>query len=263
MQTYTCAECGKTHTTKDGHKGLKYCSIKCAKISQNKVAEQKFIARFNFLFSERFLYVSGYSGSESRFYCKCLICGELKQVIAGCIRQGHSKPECKFCASKKAKEQNNIKLSLAAADKQRRLANKLKLEEEKYTSICNECGLVFKGERRGAKYCSDVCRKKHNNRYHEVNRRNKIRENGRIDWSISLSKLVRKDKDVCHICGEKVDMSIDTNSGRYGSIDHVIPISKGGTHTWDNVKLAHRECNSLKRDRVSYSIENGQIPLLL
>ncbi|WP_210434349.1 HNH endonuclease [Virgibacillus sp. SK37] len=36
----------------------------------------------------------------------------------------------------------------------------------------------------------------------------------------------------------------------YPSIEHVIPISKGGTHTWDNVKLAHRKCNNLKSDKV-------------
>ncbi|MDT2396282.1 HNH endonuclease [Enterococcus avium] len=31
-------------------------------------------------------------------------------------------------------------------------------------------------------------------------------------------------------------------------MDHVIPISKGGTHSWDNVRLAHRHCNAIKRD---------------
>ena len=33
---------------------------------------------------------------------------------------------------------------------------------------------------------------------------------------------------------------------KYPSIDHVIPLSKGGTHSWDNVKLAHFSCNSAK-----------------
>lgn len=29
----------------------------------------------------------------------------------------------------------------------------------------------------------------------------------------------------------------------YPTIDHVIPLSKGGSHTWDNVKVACGECN--------------------
>lgn len=32
------------------------------------------------------------------------------------------------------------------------------------------------------------------------------------------------------------------------TVDHVIPISKGGTHTWDNVKPAHYKCNIDKAD---------------
>ena len=32
----------------------------------------------------------------------------------------------------------------------------------------------------------------------------------------------------------------------YPSIEHIKPAALGGSHTWDNVKLAHRRCNSLK-----------------
>lgn len=43
---------------------------------------------------------------------------------------------------------------------------------------------------------------------------------------------------LCGICGEKV-------IGDY-VIDHKIPFSKGGTHTKDNVQLAHPLCNLRK-----------------
>ena len=36
----------------------------------------------------------------------------------------------------------------------------------------------------------------------------------------------------------------------YPTIDHIKPISKGGTHTWDNVQLAHFHCNSIKSDKI-------------
>ena len=42
---------------------------------------------------------------------------------------------------------------------------------------------------------------------------------------------------------------------KYPSVDHMIPIAKGGTHTWDNVQLAHRYCNSIKSDKF---IENDK-----
>lgn len=34
------------------------------------------------------------------------------------------------------------------------------------------------------------------------------------------------------------------------SIDHIVPRSKGGAHTWENVVAACRSCNSRKRDRL-------------
>jgi 5-methylcytosine-specific restriction endonuclease McrA len=38
------------------------------------------------------------------------------------------------------------------------------------------------------------------------------------------------------------------------TIDHVIPRSKGGTHTWDNVVIACATCNSKKGDRFLHEI---------
>lgn len=34
------------------------------------------------------------------------------------------------------------------------------------------------------------------------------------------------------------------------TIDHIIPLSKGGTHTYNNVQLAHYICNSKKSDKI-------------
>ena len=38
------------------------------------------------------------------------------------------------------------------------------------------------------------------------------------------------------------------------NIDHVIPRSRGGTHTWDNVVAACRSCNARKEDRMLHEI---------
>jgi 5-methylcytosine-specific restriction endonuclease McrA len=32
----------------------------------------------------------------------------------------------------------------------------------------------------------------------------------------------------------------------YPSIDHIVPMSKGGDHVWNNVQVAHIICNSYK-----------------
>ena len=76
------------------------------------------------------------------------------------------------------------------------------------------------------------------------------------DKDITLKKLYDRDKGICKLCGIKCDWTDikinDNNSivgGAYPSIDHIKPISRGGSHTWDNVQLAHHRCNSIKKDK--------------
>ena len=75
------------------------------------------------------------------------------------------------------------------------------------------------------------------------------------DNDISLEKLFKRDHGTCYLCGMVCDwLDGEDRNGmfvagvHYPSIDHVVPVAKGGTHTWDNVKLACRGCNTKKRD---------------
>lgn len=66
---------------------------------------------------------------------------------------------------------------------------------------------------------------------------------GERQWKVppvSRREVFRRDQHQCQYCGSKKRLTID----------HVIPSSKGGTHTWDNVVTACDRCNSLKGDRL-------------
>jgi len=54
---------------------------------------------------------------------------------------------------------------------------------------------------------------------------------------------------ICHLCEKVVDYSLPTTHPLAPTVDHIIPITKGGKHEWDNVKLAHRSCNASKGNR--------------
>ncbi len=56
--------------------------------------------------------------------------------------------------------------------------------------------------------------------------------------SVSRRAVMARDGHACQYCGAHAD-----------SIDHVVPRSRGGLHTWDNVVAACRPCNVRKRDR--------------
>ena len=79
-----------------------------------------------------------------------------------------------------------------------------------------------------------------------------------FDESITLDAVITKYDGICQLCGQKVDETDIVNGHirkRYPSVDHIIPLSKGGTHTWDNVQLAHMGCNAGKCDRTDYTVK--------
>jgi len=81
---------------------------------------------------------------------------------------------------------------------------------------------------------------------HKSKRRREIVKAGE---KITFDDLLMRDGPLCQICGELMDWQ----TGRYRervSLDHIIPISKGGSHTMDNVRLVHMGCNSKKSDRL-------------
>lgn len=52
---------------------------------------------------------------------------------------------------------------------------------------------------------------------------------------------------MCHLCNQKIDPDARLpEDDMAATIDHVIPLSLGGTHTWDNVAPAHAKCNFQK-----------------
>lgn len=63
------------------------------------------------------------------------------------------------------------------------------------------------------------------------------------DASISLHKLYVRAKGICALCHRSI-------IPKQASLDHKIPLSKGGTHTWGNVQLAHLTCNLRKGTKI-------------
>jgi len=56
--------------------------------------------------------------------------------------------------------------------------------------------------------------------------------------ALSRRAVFARDDHRCQYCGGTAD-----------SIDHVMPRSRGGPHSWENVAAACRPCNLAKRDR--------------
>lgn len=62
---------------------------------------------------------------------------------------------------------------------------------------------------------------------------------------------ILKTQTVCGICGKPVDFSLKYPHPLSATVDHIVPVSKGG-HPSDisNLQLAHRCCNRAKSDKL-------------
>lgn len=212
-----------------------------------------FEERFNAKYEGKFEYIAGYTDCESTVIVRCLKCGAFADKCASVARKKYSNMRCVNCAAIKKQQARLSDMESRKEKKAARATEQLEKAREKDAKLnkrCEECGIPFKASSSRQIYCTEACANRTYNRRKETMRRRRLRINGAIDHSINIAKLIKRDKGVCGICGGKVDSTVDSNDGDYPSIDHVIPVARGGTHTWDNVQLAHRRCNIIKSDSI-------------
>lgn len=63
-------------------------------------------------------------------------------------------------------------------------------------------------------------------------------------------EIYERDGWICQICGVSVDPALKSPDGASASLDHIVPLAKGGAHTRANTQLAHLTCNVRKSDRI-------------
>lgn len=86
-------------------------------------------------------------------------------------------------------------------------------------------------------------------------------------------QIILRTQNICGICGQPVDKTIKSPHPLSPTVDHIIPVSKGG-HPSDlqNLQLAHRWCNRSKsnklfletretKDLEAVKINNDDLPL--
>jgi 5-methylcytosine-specific restriction endonuclease McrA len=67
---------------------------------------------------------------------------------------------------------------------------------------------------------------------------------------VDLQAILDRDGMICHLCGNPIDPLLPGNDAYGLTYDHVIPLSKGGAHSMENIHPAHNSCNARKRDKL-------------
>jgi hypothetical protein len=228
---YPCQHCGQKFWKPDGFR-KKYCSTAC----QYAALRERTIERHK---------NDPASPDPFKYKRECSECGTA--FTTGYPNQIYCSSDCTYNANLRMKREQ-----WASAYMSR-------------TFVCKECGVEVTtvcGDIHRA-FCCSTCAEKFERRIEHQTEQHKIRmkQSKRrrekqlaavFVEDVSYADLYERDDGVCKICGLPVlyDKFVDNNWS--GTIDHIIPLSRGGEHSMDNCQLAHRICNSLKSDDESF-----------
>lgn len=140
----------------------------------------------------------------------------------------------------------------------RERSERLTLEKRKAYKCCH-CGKEYYREYGNKnRHCSEQCKmemrreaKKNSPSYHASRlRRRKTFRNNRIE-TVNPSVVFQRSSYKCELCGKKINMKHKFPHPQSPTIDHIVPISLGGEHSYRNVRAAHMICNSNRRELTS------------
>lgn len=267
-----CSHCGGTF-----HNNIrkKYCSVTCKQRSnKNSVSKEE---HFEKLKRRKFEEYGAY----------CMHCNKVFANQAGAKDRREKKLPAKFCSKQcsferkklitkeihalcriasyeqnKIEEQQRCKQKairgLLAALKRKILP--IKKKQEKAAMLCAECckpvGYAFG---RGRLFCSSQCFKQNASKRPEVieqkkaarKRRKALERGARVGKSFSYRQVFERDGWKCQMCGCKTpEANRGTLAKNAPELDHIQPLSKGGTHSLDNAQTLCRSCNAWKSNKI-------------
>lgn len=133
----------------------------------------------------------------------------------------------------------------------------IQAKRQRAAKPCLTCGKPIGASRSGsggASYCTTRCAQQSAS-FREAKRAarlaRKAKERSARVETVSPLRVFERDGWRCHLCG---GLTIKGKRGSYHAkapeLDHIVPLSKGGDHSYANTACAHRSCNIAKSDRV-------------
>lgn len=118
---------------------------------------------------------------------------------------------------------------------------------------CPECNISFVPTSTMQRFCSGVCANKNYGRRHaKLDRSRKYRTPREV---VDPIKVFERDGWRCYLCGYvTLKDERGTNHPFAPELEHIVPLSKGGHHTYANTACACRRCNGAKGDAVGQRV---------
>lgn len=95
------------------------------------------------------------------------------------------------------------------------------------------------------RFCTPRCARVWHRRA-DRDRRRARRSGPKLADRIDRIRVFERDNWTCGLCGRGVDRALSSTAPLGPTLDHIVPLSCGGSHTYENVQLAHWACNRRK-----------------
>ena len=222
----TCEHCGVTFRRRaDRKNAARFCSRQCGYAARAHVPDADPVVS-----DELRTWADAQRASFRIAKCRCRVCG--LPFIASTRATTYCSDECRHTA-------HWVRRGVDTSDRE-----------------CAWCKATFSIEygRAQAIYCSASCAKKSarnspSARAAKAKRKAMARGAGDND-NVDPLEVFERDGWKCQLCGVKTPKKLrGSYDERAPELDHICPISLGGSHTYDNVQCACRACNGAKGAR--------------
>lgn len=172
----------------------------------------------------------------------CIICG---MELTGRAR--------KLCGAETCKKRNDANWQLAFQRKHRE-------EHGQYYSRKYQEDIELKAKRDRLRNLETPVRKRYPAQFAAKDARRRMRKIETAGEVINFNPLpiFEANNWVCQLCSEKVDPELAYPNPRSKSLDHIIPLAKGGSHTPANAQLAHLACNMTKGAKSGAELQRNE-----
>lgn len=191
----------------------------------------------------------------------CVICderearGPLTAICARCQRKAYVADNPEKVRSQKKLHYRKYAERLKAEARARYDKNKKRLNQQKRQARRDDPNRFSDYARTRYEKCAEGIKAAARDYYHRkphvakaANARRRARLLNATVGVVDLELVRDQSRGICGICSRAINDNDEVH------FDHVVPLSKGGAHSNDNLQLAHAICNRRKKDRLNFSL---------
>lgn len=162
--------------------------------------------------------------------------------------------ESKFCSRRCANTFNT-------SNRPKQTSSKTYKGKQLTLLCCQICNSLFGSAQPMAKTCSEECRATLVARRYKAKCEKRRAQKFKVHYEpVNRNDIFERDNWRCGLCYEEIDQSLAWPHPKSKSIDHIVPVSKGGAHEPGNLQAAHLGCNSSKGDQEDWTYPTGVFP---